>query len=206
MTEKAPIRYRKLGRFVATRVERLQTAALLDDPATVATLARLRRCPPEDAGADPTLWNVTLAGMPAELRGQGDAPSPSERATHAALVLYALHQQGRDEGAHWPGAPLGQAVGRLARARAHEEDLDASTVQRFHQVALAHDFSQRLYFLRGLIQLLRAERPVIGLDYGLLADDLRALASQETAQRDGVLLRWGRDLHYLPTSTPKETS
>ena len=104
------------------------------------------------------------------------------------------------------GRPLVKSVGRLARARARDESLDDSTVRRFHQVALATDFTGRLYFLRGVIQLLRAERPPIGLDYGLLADDLRALATGDPHQRDSVLLRWGRDLHSLPESDSKERS
>ncbi len=204
MTDQPSIRYRRLGQFVAARVARLQTAVLRDESGSVATLATLRRCPPADVGADPAVWSITLSGFPDELRGLGDAPSPSERAAHAALVLYALHQQGRDDGVHRPGVSVGRAVGQLARARAYEEELDESTVKRFHQVALAPDFASRLHFLRGVIQLMRAERPPIGLDYGLFADDLQRLASGHPSQRDSVLLRWGRDLHSLSAKPSTE--
>lgn len=206
MTVDASVHYRKIGGVIAPRVAALQSSLLRKESGAVATLARLRRCSPGDVGAEPAVWAVTVGGLPAELRGRGDAPSPSERAAHAALVLYALHQQSRDVGVHRAGVRLGSAVGRLARARARDEALDDATVKRFHQVALAPDFTGRLYFLRGVIQLLRAERPPIGLDYGLLADDLRALATGDPQQRDSVLLRWGRDLHSLPESDSKERS
>ncbi|MFV0534006.1 MAG: type I-E CRISPR-associated protein Cse2/CasB [Cumulibacter sp.] len=192
---------------VAHRVQSLQAQFLKDEPHAVATLARLRRCDPADVGAEPLVWSVTLDGLPDEVVGprHGDDPTPAERAVHASLVLYALHQQSGDEGVHQPGVSLGLAVGRLARARAHEEDLDPSTIKRFHQVSLANDFAGRLHFLRGVIQLMRAESPPIGLDYGLLALDLRDLADERRSP-DRVLFRWGRDLHFNPKTTNQETT
>ncbi len=182
----------------ARRVTELQSRLLSNDAGVVATLARLRRCDPSDVGAEPLVWGVTLGDLPDELTGfhgnRSALPTPAERALHASLVLYAMHQQSQDEGVHRRGVSLGYAVGQLARARASEEEMDTATLARFHQTALAADFAGHVQHLRGLIQLMRAQKPTLGLDYGLLAVDLWQLADPFQDSRD-VLARWGRDLH-----------
>lgn len=189
---------------VSRRVAELQNRVLADDSDTVATLARLRRCDPADVGAEPLVWAITLGDLPEALTqysvGRPEAPTPAERAIHATLVLYALHQQSRDEGVHRPGVSLGYAVGQLARARAVEEELDSGTVGRLHQAALATDFDGVVHHLRGLIQLMRAEKQTTGLDYGLLAVDLWQFADPYQDHHE-VLARWGRDLHVRPKTT-----
>lgn len=187
-----------------SRVSTLQERVRGDDPSTVATLARLRRCDPAEAGAEPLVWEVTLGNLPDALTHLGDERSegltPAERALHATLVLYALHQQSKDEGVHRPGIRFGQAVGALARSRAVDEDLDNATVSRLHQAALAGSFNGHVYYLRGLIQLMRAETPTIGLDYARLAVDLWQLADSHRDSKQ-VIAAWGRDLHHRPKST-----
>lgn len=194
---------------VGMRVWRLQGAFL--DPKSpgnadaTATLARLRRCPPEEPGADPRVWEITLAELPEKLRG-GDVPSYAERAIHACLVLYAFHQQSNEAPVNQSGIGLGSAAGTLARMRGTDEEPDEPTVRRLHQVVLANDFSGRLHHLRGLIALMRAESPPVPLDYALLAVDLwRLLDPRENS--DYVTTRWGRDLHNRPrnktTGEPK---
>ncbi len=194
---------------VRSKVSQLQRLVLEDKPGAVATLARLRRCDPAEVGADPSVWEVTLSGLPDELthrRGvRRDEPTPAERALHGALVLYALHQQSRDAGVHVKDMSFGTAVGRLARARAVGEELDGGVVGRLHQAALSNDFAGQLHHLRGLIQLMRTERPPVGLDYGLLAVDLWQLDDPQQDSRR-VLTRWGRDLHTRSKTTePTET-
>jgi CRISPR system Cascade subunit CasB len=197
----------------AARVADLQARWLGDESDAVANLARLRRCDPTDVGAEPLVWRITLGHLPVELTeyesGRPDCPTPSERALHAALVLYALHQQSRDEGAHRPGISFGFAVGQLARARAVDEELDTATVNRLHHAALATDFEGHVHHLRGLIHLMRSEKQMVGLDYGLLAVDLWQFADPYQDPRE-VLARWGRDLHARPknsdpTTTTEET-
>lgn len=182
----------------SARVVALQQRMLADDSGAVATLARLRRCDPSQVGADPLVWQVTLGDLPDLLTRFGDRrpddPTPAERALHATLVLYALHQQRNGERAHRPGIPFGVAVGMLARARAVDGEFDGGVVGRFHQAALAPEFSGRLHHLRGLIQLMRSEKQTIGFDYGRLAVDLWHLADPYHDSLT-VLARWGRDLH-----------
>lgn len=165
----------------------------------VAMLARLRRCKVDEPGADPTVWAVTLADIPDELRWDAVA-SPAEKAIHAGFVLYAVHQQSQSVGVHRPGSPLGSAVRELAQARSRDGKPDQSVIQRLHQVALANDESGRLYYLRGLINLLRSEERPIPLDYARLTEELWRLGDpyQDSIR---VVAQWGRDLHNRSGST-----
>ena len=205
MTEpsRAPTRADLLKSEVRKRVGNLQRAYLDSESKgnaeAVATLARLRRCALDEPGADPTVWQITLGDLPDELRWD-DVSSPAERAIHATLVLYALHQQSNDAPVHRPGVGLGSAVGKLAEARAHNGEPDQSCIRRLHQVVLASDPSGRLYYLRGLITLMRSEAEPIPLDYAQLGVDLwRLFDSYQDSNR--VVARWGRDLHNRPRPT-----
>lgn len=190
---------------VSQRVVQLQGSALRNESRAVALLAELRRSDPNEPGANPAIWPITLAELPETLAGRGEEPTPAERAVHAALALYGLHQQSHDDPTHQPGISLGRAVGRLARARSGDGSLDEATLRRFHQVALASDFGSRLYHLRGLITLMRSEKPTIALDYGLLGVDLWHLADPRH-DANAVLNRWGRDLHSNPEPTATTTT
>lgn len=65
-------------------------------PKVRATLARLRRGVSLAPGADPDIWDVTLADIPDELVSVNGVPTRGEWAIQIALTLFALHQQGRD--------------------------------------------------------------------------------------------------------------
>lgn len=202
MTENPPETTRSaLLRTATSKVTTLQRRVLANDAGAVAMLARLRRCDPAEVGAEPSVWQVTLGDLPDALvqvnGSRTEQPTYAEQALHAALVLYALHQQSKDEGVHHPGVLFGRAVGDLARRRAVDEELDSATVARLHQAALASTFEGHVHHLRGLIQLMRAEQPAIGLDYGLFAIDLWQLASP-FSDSHRVVARWGRDLHHRP--------
>lgn len=161
------------------------------------SLANLRRANPLAVGDDPAVWELVFDGMSTALMGHEDAPSRSERMIHAALCLYAHHQQSQTHPVHEPGARPGLALGRLARARASSrEELSPGVAARVHATATATTAEKRLHELRGLILLMRAERPPINLDYGLLAVDLYRLDQPGTAP--WVRLGWARDLHRKP--------
>ena len=170
---------------------------------STATLARLRRCDPGAVGAEPSVWEITVGGLPDELRWD-DTSSPAEQATHAALVLYATHQQSNQTPVHVSGARLGGAVRRLAEVRGHNGESDESSIRRLHQVVLANDAPGRLYHLRGLITLLRSEAEPIPLDYAQLAVDLWRLFDPKQ-DSEHVVARWGRDLHNRPRATTGES-
>ncbi len=197
-----------LREVAGARVAKLQALVLADTSDAVATLARLRRCDPAAVGAEPLVWAITLGDLPVELTeysgGRPNEPTPAERSLHATLVMYAFHQQSQDEGVHRPGVSVGAAVGRLARSRGGSDEPDPGTIARLHQAALANDFDGQTHHLRGLMQLMRAERPAIGLDYGLLAVDLWQFADPFQDSRQ-VLARWGRDLHARTKPTTPAT-
>lgn len=196
--------FHSLRSVTTSRVSQLQREYLANESRAVATLANLRRCDPAVVGAQPAVWSLTLANLPDTLTHLGgrrsDDPTPAERALHATLVLFAQHLQSQGEPVHVADVTFGRAVGRLARARAIEEDLDMSTVTRLQQAALATTANGRLEHLQALIKLMRAEKPAIGLDYGLLAVDLwRLFDHYQDPTR--VLVRWARDLHTRPKKT-----
>jgi CRISPR system Cascade subunit CasB len=134
------------------------------------------------------------------LLGGDTEPSTAEHAIHAALTLYALHQQSKSAQMHQSGVSLGQAVRRLGQAQASEE----ATLRRFHALGTASSFEELVYHLRGLVTQLRGATPPIPLDYGQLAVDLRQL--QAATRAPAVRLRWGRDYHRRPTSEKTTTS
>lgn len=193
-----------IAQLVRQRVDALQSAALRDEPAAKATLAKLRTCDPSEVGVDPRVWQVTLAELPDELASPSSPePTDAERVVHACLVLFAVHFQSKQEPVHRRGARLGRAVGELASRRGREGKRDNATLQRFHRLALTTEPDLRIHHLRGLIALLRTESPVIALDYGLLAADLYLLANP-AIDPSPILTRWGRDLHHRPTNTTTE--
>lgn len=192
-----------LGLLAARRAQRLQQTR--GSSATVATLARLRANVSREPGTDPAIWSVTVDGVSAD--ATRDEPTRDERALHHALTLYAVHQQSRDVGAHRRGIGLGQAVARLERARGWTtKDQDEGKVspirRRFNAVVTASSLPELAHHLRGLVTLMRSED--VGLDYGMLADDLRQF--QQPGGQDLVRRRWGRQLHHVDTTATEPTT
>lgn len=153
-----------------------------------ASLAKMRRNGSGDIDADPLGLAVALFEMSddfeAKLAGKGDKPSPSERAAYTALSLFAIHMQSAKSPAHVPGVSFASACGRLFSLK-----LSESIKPRIDAMLLAGNEKSRVIHIRSLISLLRNND--LGFDYGLLARDLRGLASAKT--KAGVQLRWGRD-------------
>lgn len=181
-----------LEEFVVSKVGPLQAGYLASPPAStaVATLARLRRAIAATPGSDPRVWQTTLGGMPEVLIGRKDTPSRAEWAVHAAITLFAIHQQSRRLRMHQPGISIGRAVRRLAPPGSENE---AALQRRFHALGTADTFTEVLHHARGLITQLRAAD--IPLDYGRFAVDLLRL--QDPARANGVRLAWGRDYYRV---------
>lgn len=179
-----------VGALVARRVRVLQESR--SRSGTVAMLAHLRANVGREPGADPRVWTLTVDGVPGD--PHGDEASPEERAVHAALTLFAVHQQSRPVGMHQHGVGLGRAVARLDRVRGGSDSEHTSPVRRrFDAVVTSDGLGEVVQHLRGLVTLLRSEG--IGLDYGMLADDLDQF--QRPGGADVVRRRWARQLHHL---------
>ncbi|MDT8915135.1 type I-E CRISPR-associated protein Cse2/CasB [Amycolatopsis sp. PS_44_ISF1] len=190
-----PRRLGPLGRALDGRIDRLQRDYLRGSPAARADLARLRRGLGKPAGSVPEIWALTVGSVPESLSWQGDEPNWAEQAAHAALTLYALHQQSSAAPAHVPGTSFGSAMARLRSSGQRSED---AVTRRFMAAATAGSIAEVLTHLRGLISLLRTERQ--GLDYALLADDLARLVAPGGAP--AVRLAWGRA--FYRNNTPQD--
>lgn len=189
-----------LAAFVAERCARLQHGYLADVPSSVQGLAVLRRAVGREPWSDPAAWGQVFERVPDELLGRGDAVSPHEKAAHAALTIFAVHQQGRREPMHRAGHVLGTAVRALASRPGADE---APVRRRFEALGTASTEGETLHHLRGLVTQLRGAG--IALDYGRLAVDLRRLRDPRTADR--IRLAWGREYHrYRRTGTTDPTT
>lgn len=190
---------------VAARAQVLQREYNLDRSHAVAALAKLRHAYGRPPGADPNVWSETLAIMDEDAWRTDQPPTPDEIAGHTALTLFAIHQQSqRTARMHVPGVGLGRATARLVLARNGGTELDESdpTLRRFHALGTATAFAEINHHARGLILLMRAE--AIGLDYGMLTDDLVSL--QDPRQAPSVRLAWGRQYYRTDRSRRPATT
>jgi CRISPR system Cascade subunit CasB len=192
---RAPLR--AVGELVDSRVAALQERYRRNTSAGVSELAALRRAATQAPGVDPRVWALTLAGVPVE-PSAGDEPTHTERAVHAAMTLYAVHQQSQPDRMHRPGYSLGRSVRTLGQRIGNEQ----AVRRRFEALGTAATFAELMQHSRGLVRQLRSE--AIPLDYGQFADDLVALQSPTGADR--VRLRWGRDYHRARPADRTETS
>mgnify|MGYP001032041721 CR=1 FL=1 len=181
----------RLDERVGRTVGQLQRRFLDQDDSTArAELARLRMAVDEAPGRTPQVWGMVLAATPDHLVGTKDEPTRGEQTVHAALTLYAVHQQGNRRPMHVPdGRSFGTAAGILVRGRT------PSTKARYDALLMAGGDRNRAYHLRSLIGLLSADG--VPLDYGRLAVDLHLIG---TSHREGVQRRWGRDFYRAFTA------
>ena len=127
------------------------------DSSAAAALARLRRAPVDDL-TEGSVFDIVYDRLPERLMSDAGVPTGAESAIHAALVLYAGHQQSRGEAMHVSGRSLGRAARELAMLRG-DGVLDEAAVTRFQRVATATGRSARLVQLRSFIALLRSHPP-----------------------------------------------
>lgn len=191
-----------VGHHVAQVIQRLQHQYLptanraVPTAHAAASLAALRGAKVGDPAGDVRVWQVTMSGIPEKLLSDSSAgPTHAEYAVHAALVLWARHQQSRTKPMHVPGISLGGAVRELSQSLGKADEIDPAILRRFHSVATATSQEQRLYHLRSLCSLFRAHE--VPLDYVRLATDLYLMSA---TQSDMVLMRWGRDLYRRPSA------
>jgi CRISPR system Cascade subunit CasB len=193
------------------RLYRMQSDYRRGSSLARADLARLRRGVGKPPGDMPEIWGLTIAAVPDAIRwGPGERrhdargqekPSRTEQAAHAALTLFALHQQSMTGPAHVPGVPFGAVVRNLAKQS--DRSTDAVT-RRFMAVSTAQSMDEVLIHVRGLITQLRSAQR--GFDYARFADDLVDLLTpgREVSAR----LAWGRDFYRVvddaETSTTEE--
>ncbi|MET9778496.1 type I-E CRISPR-associated protein Cse2/CasB [Streptomyces sp. NPDC006367] len=189
--------HRQVADLTATLVDSWQRGYLQDRPSAVAALARLRRGAGREAGETPDLWNL-IDTDPLHRPAPGTQPLSeqelvrAENALHAALTLWAFHQQSRGTPMHRrhtrerPGG-LGAAVRRLMPA----DGVDEPVRKRLVRAGTAPDLATLTQRLRDIVALLR--RDDIPLDYALLAGQLYAWQWPDGPA--AVRRRWGRSFH-----------
>lgn len=205
----APV-HQQVADLTATHIAPWQDGYLKDRPRAVAALARLRRGAGREAGETPDLWH--LIDTDALHHGAQDTRSLSEseliraeNALHAALTLWAFHQQSRGTPMHRrhtrerPGG-LGAAVRRLMPA----DGIDDPVRKRLVRAGTAPDLLTLTQRLRDIVVLLR--RDDIPLDYALLAGQLYIWQWPDGPA--AVRRRWSRSFHEQrrPRTTPAENT
>lgn len=193
MTDTRPVPPRvSLEELVGDRVTGLQARYLTGSSSGVGDLAALRRAVTGTPGEDPRTWALTVADVSPWARD--DEPTAAEQAAHAALTLYAVHQQSQGRAMHVRGRGLGSAVRALGRLTNAED----AVRRRFEALGTAATFPELMHHARGLVRQLRSAG--VPLDYGRLARDL--LDWQDPGRTASVRLRWGRDYHRVHAEAP----
>ncbi|KES03759.1 CRISPR-associated protein [Streptomyces toyocaensis] len=189
--------HQRVAELTATHIGSWQEGYLNDRSQAVAALARLRRGAGREAGETPDLWNLidtdALHASTAGTRLLSEQEMVrAENALHAALTLWAFHQQSRGAPMHRrhtrerPGG-LGAAVRRLMPA----DGVDEPVRKRLVRAGTAPDLVALTQRLRDIVALLRRED--IPLDYALLAGQLYLWQWPDGPA--AVRRRWGRSFH-----------
>ncbi|MDR1634689.1 MAG: type I-E CRISPR-associated protein Cse2/CasB [Bifidobacteriaceae bacterium] len=166
-------------------------------------LANLRRAVNLTPGDAVSTWGIEFGTFPEKLLGQGDRPSKAESAVHAALTLYAIHQQSHHSTPmHHPGRSLAAAVRVLALQLSPDNRVPEQPPHRFTALATAGSQAELLNHARGLIRQLGTSKPPIPLDYGQLAADLYSI--QYSSSAPGVRLRWAREFAFTPPAATSD--
>jgi CRISPR system Cascade subunit CasB len=114
--------------------------------------------------------------------------SDEQKAEHAALALFGLHQQSQRTPMHKPGVNLGQALRAL---RQNEKFSEQAVDARVAAAVTATSVPPLLMRLRGLVTQLRTiAQP---LDYDQLLDDIDSWHWPDARQR--VRRKWGLGYH-----------
>ncbi|MEV5396269.1 type I-E CRISPR-associated protein Cse2/CasB [Streptomyces cellulosae] len=189
--------HQRVAELAATHIGPWQEGYLNDRPQAVAALARLRRGAGREAGETPDLWNLIDTGAlhtsEAGTRALGEQElGRAENALHAALTLWAFHQQSRGTPMHRRHTRerptgLGAAVRRLMPA----DGVDEPARKRLVRAGTAPDLVSLTQRLRDIVALLRRED--IPLDYALLAGQLYCWQWPDGPA--AVRRRWGRSFH-----------
>lgn len=141
----------------------------------------------QPAGAVPRIWKHYTCPVDDWAARRGRV-SNEQAAEHAALALFGLHQQSKEQPMHRPGVGLGRALRAL---RMDERSSETAVDARVAALVTATSVTALLLRLRGLIAQLRdISQP---LDYDRLVGDIQRWHRPE--RRPQIRQRWGLDYH-----------
>ena len=190
-----PSQRSKVGKLTFGTIRQLERSYLAREGSGLQAVAELRRADPGDVLGSPRTWRYLFDAV--ETSDNSADVTASERAVHAALTLWARHQQSRPSSVDASGVSLGRAAGRLSVGlKSDTEPVDAGVQRRFTTVVTATSFAARVRAIAQLISLFKAHG--VALDYARLAEDLYSTQYPDAARR--VHLRWARDFHRKEAS------
>ena len=165
------------------------------DKGSGAALAQLRKGVGRQAGSVPELWRyhaVVISDYEADT-GVVSAPLAAE---HAALTLFAVHQQSQDTSMHRADEHLGIALRKLRASKQFKDNPEALD-RRVNSAATATSVAELVHHLRGLVTLLRGEH--LPIDYTRLAQDIADWHHPDTRAR--ARSRWGAQYYAWNSTT-----
>lgn len=172
-----------LWEYAASQMERGRASQDKRVPGWLAAARRGVNC---HAGEEPAMW-------PLYRSRDVDSATESGRvfeAEHICLVLFAFHQQSKDESMHVRSAPWAAALRRL-RASDRFRDREGALDAKVYAAATSTNLGELQHHLRAIVTLLRAEN--IGFNYTALLDDL--ITWQRPGGPDSVRRSWGREYY-----------
>ena len=198
---------RSIATFVHGRISFIQNDYLSSGNKSrgARNLAALRHAMLMPIGSNSDAWPLEFEGFPPALVGKGPEPSPGELAVHAALTLYAFHQQGQSRPMYVGGS--GHGFGNAVRQLVLQEKERYSNLElgemprRFRAFITAESMEETLHYARQLVQQLRAAG--IPVDYAKFATQLYDL--QNPYKADGVRLAWGREYAFAGNQNTNES-
>lgn len=150
-----------------------------------ADLAALRRGLGREAGSVTGLWRYYRVVIPDHVAAVG-LITPELMAEHAALTLFAVHQQSQSRPMHSVGEHIGTALLKL-RGRVRSTGDPGTLDRRVDAAATAASAEELVFHLRGLVAHLR--RHQLPLDYSQLVQDIADWPTAFGQAR--VRRRWG---------------
>lgn len=195
---------RAISAYANGKVMKLQSGYLAGLSSSRSSLARLRRLGTSRDTSWMSIGDDLFEGFP-ELGAYEEEKGLNS--VKAALRYYAMLQQSKSV----PVAVLQKdakrsvSFGSACRAISLENNGSGApgVRRRMAMVEAANDFGGVQTAMRSLVQLMRASKGVIQLDFGRLASDLFQIQFDET--RSAVFMRWAQD-YYRAANGNKATA
>lgn len=187
----------QLAKLVVARIRSLYAKAEAGDSTSKGQLATLRRSIFAPYAADPQVWDLTHVpdGLMPPIRGE--RLTHEERVVHAAMCLFARHQQSKSDLMHKEGISFAGAARQLAFIEGSESE---GVRRRMNAAATAVSFDELVRHIAALISMMRGAN--IKLDYYKLVQDL--FDYDAAFGRERVRRAWSRD--YVSNNLDKEQS
>ncbi|BDR60579.1 type I-E CRISPR-associated protein Cse2/CasB [Lactobacillus xylocopicola] len=172
------------------------------------------------------VWPIMMETLETDMLSKNGKPSYAEKAIYAALRIYAIHQQGKDELVYGhiqrknklnakaadkveadstkkqeAGSDFFTALAELRK----NENLEVALDRRVRQTLATTDVNSVINSLNHLIGIIKANNSRVKIDYGKLAEDLyRFQMSYESANK--VRLDWGQKYYGYNKKTKGENN